>query len=178
MASQKELQRFTRLATREIAAPTLEDTENRLRSLSRIALDAAPYVALPWGMDVPDADISLRLLEVSVDIIPAVDWLGTLLTVDGTFGCWALPLPLEYDSKGRARYPTLNNVSLEAKGELAHRFVVRRMIGTLATHEHLDHVCRNHACCNPTHLDIVTHEANVRRGSIARRAVNGQQRLY
>jgi len=28
----------------------------------------------------------------------------------------------------------------------------------------LDHLCRNTVCCNPDHLDPVTHEENVRRG--------------
>lgn len=28
----------------------------------------------------------------------------------------------------------------------------------------LDHLCRNHACCNPDHLEPVTHGENVRRG--------------
>ena len=28
----------------------------------------------------------------------------------------------------------------------------------------VDHICRNHSCVNPAHLEIVTHTVNVRRG--------------
>lgn len=30
--------------------------------------------------------------------------------------------------------------------------------------EHLDHLCRNRACCNPAHLELVTARENIRRG--------------
>lgn len=31
-------------------------------------------------------------------------------------------------------------------------------------HGEIDHLCRRHACCNPVHLDFVTHKTNVLRG--------------
>jgi hypothetical protein len=31
--------------------------------------------------------------------------------------------------------------------------------------EQLDHLCRNHRCCNPLHLEMVSHKTNVLRGT-------------
>lgn len=33
---------------------------------------------------------------------------------------------------------------------------------------HLDHLCRNKKCCNPSHLEIVTVAENIRRGKLAK----------
>ena len=132
---------------------------------------------LPWGSEVPHPYISQVLLDESAIVNEALDWLMSKITLDDTQGCWALPLLAEHDSKGRARYPTLTNKIFDAKGELAHRFVIRRLLGSLATDEHLDHLCRVHACCNPMHLEVVTHATNVRRGRIARNVSDGQYHL-
>lgn len=37
----------------------------------------------------------------------------------------------------------------------------------------LDHLCRNRACINPDHLEMVSRSENLRRGFIARGCVNG-----
>lgn len=37
----------------------------------------------------------------------------------------------------------------------------------------LDHLCRNRACVNPKHLEIVTRSTNLRRGFEARGCLNG-----
>jgi hypothetical protein len=47
---------------------------------------------------------------------------------------------------------------------LAHRFVWGLARGPVADGLELDHLCRNAACCNPAHLEAVTHRVNVRRG--------------
>ena len=173
-----EKRRFDRQLERTFQELPIDPIEVRLGRLAALCNSFGIPVHLPHGLIVPDPEISLRLLDRAADRIEAIDWLSTRLTVDELYGCWSLPLPQEHDSKGRARYPTITSKKLEAKGELAHRLVVRRIFGALATEQHLDHICRTHACCNPTHLDIVTHTTNVRRGAVARRAVNGQERLY
>lgn len=45
-----------------------------------------------------------------------------------------------------------------------HRLVYEYMIGPIPEGYELDHLCRVHACCNPEHLEAVTHRENVMRG--------------
>lgn len=172
------LRRFDTDTNKFLDELPINPTETRRRRLASVGLAAGNPVHIEHGHDLPHPEISLRLLFRAAEKLAAIDWLSMRLTIDEKYGCWALPLAAETDVQGRARYPTLTSSRFNAKGELAHRFVMRRMVGDLDNSQHLDHLCRNHACCNPFHLDIVTHATNVRRGRAAYRAVIGQQPLY
>ena len=50
-------------------------------------------------------------------------------------------------------------------GYLAHRLSYAYFRGAFPTHLVIDHLCRNKPCWNPWHLDPVTTEVNVSRGS-------------
>lgn len=50
---------------------------------------------------------------------------------------------------------------------LAHRWAYEALIAPIPSGLELDHLCRNPACVNPAHLEPVTHDANVARGSKA-----------
>jgi excisionase family DNA binding protein len=51
----------------------------------------------------------------------------------------------------------------------AHRAVWELLVGPIADGLQIDHLCRNHMCVNPDHLEPVTAEENKRRGfSMAR----------
>lgn len=50
----------------------------------------------------------------------------------------------------------------------AHRLSWMLHGGTIPDKFQVDHLCRNRACVNPAHLDIVTHIDNVYRGWAAR----------
>lgn len=52
----------------------------------------------------------------------------------------------------------------------AHRVAYLLDRGDLPSGVVLDHLCRNHACVNPLHLEPVSHLENVRRGCVARKA--------
>lgn len=63
---------------------------------------------------------------------------------------------------------------------LAHRFAYEVLVGPIPAGLTLDHLCRNHACVNPDHLEPVTNKVNVLRGegltaryASATRCVNG-----
>ncbi len=47
---------------------------------------------------------------------------------------------------------------------MAHRFLWEQMNGVIPEGFELDHLCRNPACVNPQHLEVVTRSENILRG--------------
>ena len=54
--------------------------------------------------------------------------------------------------------------SLESRQIKAHRFSYLWLVGEIPDECELDHLCRVRRCCNPTHLEPVSHLINVHRG--------------
>jgi hypothetical protein len=50
------------------------------------------------------------------------------------------------------------------KSARAHRWYWEQVNGPVPEGLELDHLCRNRSCCNPAHLEAVTHQENCRRG--------------
>lgn len=50
----------------------------------------------------------------------------------------------------------------------AYRFAYEMIIGSVGNNLHLDHLCRNPACCNPLHLEAVPMSENLLRGHLQR----------
>lgn len=48
---------------------------------------------------------------------------------------------------------------------LTHRVMVAASGRDMPVGMDVDHLCRNRACCNPDHLEVVTHRENIRRGN-------------
>jgi len=55
-----------------------------------------------------------------------------------------------------------------------HSVTYRLSKGEIPSGLELDHLCRNRACCNPEHLEAVTHRVNVLRGE-GRAAINASK---
>lgn len=84
--------------------------------------------------------------------------------IDAASDCWEWTGTLD-----DARYGVLGRGRRGAGNIAAHRAVYELLVGPIPDGMHLDHLCRNHACVNPDHVEVVTPEENKRRGySIAR----------
>lgn len=73
------------------------------------------------------------------------DWVGSK-TARG-YGCWS----------GAVRMGL-------SRSAYAHRVMYEMHVGSISKGLTIDHLCRNHSCVNPAHLEPVTQRENVLRG--------------
>jgi len=81
--------------------------------------------------------------------------------VKKTEGCWEWLSRINRDGYGAFR------VNKQVRS--AHRVAYELLIGPIPEELTLDHLCRNRACVNPSHLEPVSRGDNIRRGATARR---------
>src|SRR6516225_3492381 len=58
----------------------------------------------------------------------------------------------------------LGYVNRKTAQVLAHRFQYERLVGPIPPNMTIDHLCRNRACVNPSHMEVVTNRENILRG--------------
>jgi hypothetical protein len=58
-------------------------------------------------------------------------------------------------------------VHFKGKSQGAHRVAYELTHGAIPEGAELDHLCRNRPCCNPAHLEPITHDENMRRVRLA-----------
>jgi len=68
-------------------------------------------------------------------------------------GCWNFTGPIHPNGYGWA-----------GKHRSAHRYFYRELVGPIPQGLVIDHLCRNHGCVNPAHLEPVTVRENTMRG--------------
>lgn len=83
-----------------------------------------------------------------------------------TNGCWTWAGSKDKDGYG--------NTKVAGKHAFAHRAMYQVCRGPIPEGMQLDHLCRNRACINPAHLDIVTSFENTMRSNAAS-AINARK---
>ena len=71
-------------------------------------------------------------------------------------GCW-----LWTGAKNDMGY---GQMTVEGRTQYVHRILYERCKGAIPKGHEIDHLCRTPPCCNPEHLEAVTHRVNLRRG--------------
>jgi|WetSurMetagenome_2_1015567.scaffolds.fasta_scaffold898528_2 hypothetical protein len=75
-------------------------------------------------------------------------------------GCWDWA-----GAKSTAGYGLIGGGRRGAPLLSAHRLVYETLVGPIPDGLVTDHLCRNRACVNPDHIEIVTHRVNILRGT-------------
>lgn len=92
--------------------------------------------------------------------------IGRKIEIDAKTGCW-IWMGCTVNGYGRVR--------MGQKLRLAHCVTYEFLVGPIPAGLEIDHVkkrgCTSRACCNPAHMEPVTHLENVRRGDAGR--ING-----
>jgi hypothetical protein len=85
------------------------------------------------------------------------DRLAEKISPEPMSGCWLWTASIKRkDGYGRFRW--------DGKMKLAHRVVWSLLRSQIPGGLTIDHLCRNHACVNPDHMEVVTLKENLMRG--------------
>jgi predicted CXXCH cytochrome family protein len=87
---------------------------------------------------------------------PLARFLPRIVVVEG--GCWYWLGA----KKGSAN--AYGVFGVDGRQVYVHRWSYEHFVGEIPEGYDIDHLCRNPACCNPAHLEAVTHRENLRRG--------------
>lgn len=96
-------------------------------------------------------------LEIDDPILPERFW--SKVVPEPNSGCW-----LWTGSTNGRGYGELRFHQGPRGKQYAHRLVLFGYEKETPTNV-VDHLCRTPSCCNPAHLEVVTHRENVRRGT-------------
>lgn len=79
--------------------------------------------------------------------------------VDEETGCWEWQGP----TSGNGRGGGYGRMCLDGQTVAVHLVTFVHFNGYIPGKKQVDHVCENRLCCNPAHLELVTHKENQRR---------------
>lgn len=74
-------------------------------------------------------------------------------------GCWEWQGPTSGDGRGGG----YGRMSLYGQTVAVHIVMFVNFFGYVPSKKQIDHKCTNRICCNPDHLEMVTHKQNQRR---------------
>lgn len=87
-------------------------------------------------------------------------------------GCWEW-----VGTRVKGGYGRFTVEQRPTRAKLAHRLAYEHFVGPIPEGRELDHLCRNRACVNPTHVEPVTHLENCHRGDVRLNAYHAQNVL-
>lgn len=104
--------------------------------------------------------VSLALHATEDDLFYQRRKYGSIMDRVEVGDCWVWTGYLDRKGYGRVNFPS----TAKGKARPVHRIVWAALVGPLAEDESLDHLCRNKACCNPDHLELIDIKTNILRG--------------
>lgn len=112
----------------------------------------------------------IQIPEVDLPTTRREDIIGKIMSrvyIDPISGCWLWLGPDSGDGKGGG----YGRVSINGTTCAVHLVVYTHFYGFIPGRKQVDHICNNRRCCNPLHLELVSHKENQKRR--ARRAKEG-----
>lgn len=107
-------------------------------------------------MPVPSHDTGKSEVEFGSPLLPARFWEKVMPVTES--GCWIWTGAVNDRGYGQMR-------AVQKRETIyAHRLAYKTFMGEIPDGLELDHLCRVPCCCNPHHLEPVTHAENMRRG--------------
>lgn len=79
--------------------------------------------------------------------------------IDHETGCWLW----QGGDSGEGRGGGYGRMSLDGQTVAVHLVSFTHFKGYIPSKKQVDHTCNNRICCNPDHLELVTHLKNQRR---------------
>lgn len=76
--------------------------------------------------------------------------------IDPDTGCWIWQGP----TSGKGRGGGYGRMSLDGQTVAVHIVMFVNFFGFVPGKKQIDHQCNNRLCCNPDHLQMVTHKQN------------------
>lgn len=66
-------------------------------------------------------------------------------------------------NSGTGRGGGYGRMSINSHTAAVHRVMFTHYYGYIPAKKQIDHLCRNRLCCNPLHLEMVSHKENCKR---------------
>ena len=115
----------------------------------------------------PEIEVEVYRQTLSGRRLELFDKITSRIEVRPETGCW---IWLGGDS-GNGRGGGYGRIRVSGDMMAVHRVMWMLIHGPISSRRQVDHTCRNRACCNPAHLQDVTHKQNQRRRDAARSQV-------